>query len=428
MLFFNLFKKKVSTSKHSKGDAKKNTNKKAVSKSTESKALTLSLAKSMLGKGEKLNEKTLHKTTIDGVEMKYCSCCGEWLPIEEFCKDKRNKKDGLCTCCKACRSKKRYSNTDNSENRNSLSYAKALLMLEEGEKLDRMTYHKISVDGVELKYCTGCGRWLPVEEFCKDSRNKRDGFSNLCSNCRHERNSAEKRQNKYAYPKAIPSVDDDEIIDEEINHKLTKDGVEMKFCKHCGRWLTLDRFYHYKRNRDGLVNCCIDCFNRERKKRNEDKGKKVVLKKESVAKTKKADKEESSVKEKQDFDKDLKNAENGKLKKKLDKYEEEINRIKIENKSLKKENNTLKEKCQGFLDAFEKDGVIYENGKVLIPKTNEKELKKEVVERYLLTHNDITLRTLFNAISRADTNTKYKFFYKDLETGIVSPIAEDVYA
>lgn len=68
----------------------------------------LLLLMTLLKEGETIDKKTLHKFTIDGIEMKYCMYCKRWYPLDRFSKNSKNI-DGLFNKCKGCVSADRNS-------------------------------------------------------------------------------------------------------------------------------------------------------------------------------------------------------------------------------------------------------------------------------------------------------------------------------
>jgi 5-methylcytosine-specific restriction endonuclease McrA len=57
--------------------------------------------------------------------------------------------------------------------------------------------HKI-LDGKELKYCSKCSQWLPIEQFFKN-RATWDGVTNICKDCMKKRNSAYNKEYNKKY-------------------------------------------------------------------------------------------------------------------------------------------------------------------------------------------------------------------------------------
>jgi hypothetical protein len=58
-----------------------------------------------------------------------------------------------------------------------------------------------------------------------------------------------------------------EIAHNRVHHKI-EDGIELKICNGCNRWLPLDKFGKYRKYWDGLTKRCKECRNNYNK--NED--------------------------------------------------------------------------------------------------------------------------------------------------------------
>ena len=415
MSIFNFFKKKISTLKHSTGEAKEN-------KDSHIKVLTPSLAKSLIGEGEILDEKTLHKFTKDGVEMKYCMHCSRWLPLDRFGLCTNSKRDGLKNSCKSCQNEKRIHDYRGKKKKR-LSYSQAISLVEEGETLDEKTLHKFTKDGVEMKYCVHCDRWLPLEKFNNNKNNTRDGLGSECRECCHksyekkkaEQDKVRSKPSASTYEKAKPLIEEGGIYDENTYHVLTKDLVEVKYCTCCGKWQPVNMFHKDNLNmRDGLQYTCKECRKEQRRESLQHS-----CKPESMVQST----ETTTIGDKLNEIQMLINKDNEHLKQSLAKQEEEIQRLNAENKSLAEEKNHYKSLFDNCLAVFDAVGVKYDNGSVTIP---DREISKEDIERYLETHNDITPRVLIGSLSRYDN--RYRFYCKDTITGLTTPVVEEVYA
>lgn len=309
-----------------------------------------------------------------------------------------------------------------------LSLTLAQSMLQKGETLDKQTLHKTTADGIEMKYCSKCGRWLPLDMFHKDNTKSRDGLHNSCKECsrKYYAESVKKditsiaERERWTYEKASSMLEDGEVLDENTLHKLTVDVIEMKYCLHCKRWLPLEAFNKREHSKDGLQSTCKECRNKYYKHNKNKKSQQVLQKNSDNPRAE----ESNTIGEKVNEIMTLITAENNELKRKLVKTGEELSLVKKEKKNLEKENCVLQQQLQGCFAVFDTVGVKYNNGTVEVP---EKAIKREDVELYLKTHNDIPLRVFFNCISRADVDKRYRFFYTDSATGMTTPIAQDVY-
>ena len=78
-----------------------------------------------------LGRKPILHQTVDGVELKRCGHCKEWLPLESFSLERR-RWDGLANCCRSCgASKDRASYTVHLEERRATDKAYRVAHIEE---------------------------------------------------------------------------------------------------------------------------------------------------------------------------------------------------------------------------------------------------------------------------------------------------------
>jgi Recombination endonuclease VII len=105
---------------------------------------------------------------IDGVESKHCSK-DHWSDVKNFGVSKSTN-DGLSGICKEC------------VNRYTIDRAR-----KKGVKPARRVTERKIVDGVECKYCPPGKHWVPLDQFCKNSRFE-DGVQRSCKQCVRKRN------------------------------------------------------------------------------------------------------------------------------------------------------------------------------------------------------------------------------------------------
>ena len=69
---------------------------------------------------------------------------------------------------------------------------------------------------MEKKYCYKCNKSLPIDSFGKNGYRK-DGYDNVCRNCRRKKYLRENRSARRYFP--------DEITDEEIITEAKRRGI-----------------------------------------------------------------------------------------------------------------------------------------------------------------------------------------------------------
>ena len=105
-----------------------------------------------------------HKT-VDGIELKHCNKCQQWLPLDHFSKD-CSTWDSLRWYCRIC-----FNITQGYKPR--------------GTPYRPSPPHQV-VGGVELKQCRKCSQWLPLGDFHQHSKgwgNTADGLQPWCNQC-----------------------------------------------------------------------------------------------------------------------------------------------------------------------------------------------------------------------------------------------------
>ena len=117
--------------------------------------------------------------TIDGVEGKTCSLCGDWKPLTDYYKRAAGW-DGLQPVCKAC----------------SVSFSREYKRIRFGYELRGHrgpSVKHVVKDGVESKMCTRCMEVLPLSEFytvcCRW-----DGLESICKKCKTKMSSESRRK------------------------------------------------------------------------------------------------------------------------------------------------------------------------------------------------------------------------------------------
>ena len=95
------------------------------------------------------------------------------------------------------------------------------------------------------KICNRCHELLSLDEFHKDSYNKKDGHMTICRRCSKEVKAIRKKNIEYI-----------EVLNKE--------------CKTCHQWLSINDFHVHSWSKDGHRNdckkCCIDYGKRSREK------------------------------------------------------------------------------------------------------------------------------------------------------------------
>lgn len=81
-----------------------------------------------------------------------------------------------------------------------LTPKKLLPLVREDEIFDEETLHKLTTDGREQKFCTGCEKWVDIDKFYKDSHT-RDGLHSRCMECSKKKDE-ERRKKKLAQSRA----------------------------------------------------------------------------------------------------------------------------------------------------------------------------------------------------------------------------------
>lgn len=88
-------------------------------------------------------------------------------------------------------------------------------------------------NNIKTKVCRICGKELPLDSaHFHINKNNKDGFSNDCKDCCHER---------YVYQKNNPKVLTPKGVTRQINLSLLKEG--KKRCSKCGKILPIEEFY-----------------------------------------------------------------------------------------------------------------------------------------------------------------------------------------
>lgn len=112
--------------------------------------------------------------SVDGVEQKYCGRCQQWFPLEGFSTD-NSVWDRLCYYCRTCNSVAKGCGSSG-----------------------RIQHHPHrTVDGLELKLCGACARWLTLDHFCpvRGSGSQSDGLFYWCRDC--QRAYSQRRQREH---------------------------------------------------------------------------------------------------------------------------------------------------------------------------------------------------------------------------------------
>lgn len=122
-----------------------------------------------------VKKSTISNKIIDN--KKRCACCGQWLEIDKFNKDKYQP-NGLDYYCKKCRTTKPKKSVTKTVSKNKNSHNDS-----------NMSFHKkkthnpiVIVDGIECLRCKSCEQIKPLDQFHKDKNNK-SGHKNFCKSC-----------------------------------------------------------------------------------------------------------------------------------------------------------------------------------------------------------------------------------------------------
>lgn len=186
--------------------------------------------------------------------------------------------------------------------------------------------------------------------------------------------------------------------DEYTGHIFVQDGdtvVEKKYCHNCGKWETLDKFYHNKYTKDGLTHWCKECSNAYNKKKQKTKrmreksGKPVIIKEVVKEEVKK---EETPT---TDFGKVFNDYIHSLVAEKEAKIEE-----------LEKRVAELEEEKKKLVD---------------VSKLSDAEFEKLVMER-----KGVAPRVYFNAIKKLDVEDKFRISVYDTSTGFTNIIKGEV--
>lgn len=170
---------------------------------------------------------------------KRCSKCKQKLPRNKFSKRSASL-DGLNSQCKGCRAK--------------CVRAQYIARHPDAHKLLSYNKNHRTVNGVEQKFCIGCGVWGSVDKFYKN-KSRSDGLNTYCKLC------VKQISRKHRADKGIPER---KRFTFEESFRVV-DGIKEKRCTECDNWKSLISFNKNKQGRNGLSSQCKECLGTQQK-------------------------------------------------------------------------------------------------------------------------------------------------------------------